>query len=530
MATRPGSRRSAVELFAGVGGFALGLEGKSRGFSPDEGWRWDENGGSWRVTWANQWEPSSRQQHAAQCYRARFPETPLVAADIDVALNLELAEQEDRDPRDAVIRMLDHALEAHVPARGGQVARSRAASALVNGWTDAALPGHIDLLVGGFPCQDYSVAKTLKQASGIVGPKGVLWWQIERILRHRRPEHVILENVDRLLKSPTTGRGRDFAIMLATFAFHGYEVEWRVVNAAHYGLPQRRRRVFIYARPSRARRHSAAVPFAAHAEDVLSESGLFAQSFPCVIGDTQGVDDLLDGDNVKDPKRITDSWERRKTSPWGTVGFMRGGEVVAGSVASPSDDREPIHLFGDAYSLGDMLLDGRHVLKDSDLLEFLIPRRQLDFSGRPPKGTWNYLKGPKSDPRTAAGGFSYSYSEGGIAFPEPHGRAARTIVTGEGGSGPSRFKLVVSQPVPAELTGDDAPVEVRDAMLDCDGRPVVYRRLTPVELERLNMFPDGWTEPVGTATRRAFTMGNALVVGLVERLGDVLDQRIDAGL
>jgi site-specific DNA-cytosine methylase len=119
---------------------------------------------------------------------------------------------------------------------------------LAAGWASRPLPEHIDLLVGGFPCQDYSVAKTLKQASGIVGPQGRAVVADRAHPAPPPPTHVLLENVDRLLKSPTTERGRDFAIMLATFAYHGYEVEWRVINAAAYGYPQRRRRVFIYAR------------------------------------------------------------------------------------------------------------------------------------------------------------------------------------------------------------------------------------------------------------------------------------------
>jgi DNA (cytosine-5)-methyltransferase 1 len=181
---------TAVELFAGVGGFRLGLEGRPEPFrSPDE------SAGSWRVAYANQWEPSTKTQHAYDCYSARFADGV-------------------HDNRDIA-----------------SVASSE-------------IPDH-DLLVGGFPCQDYSVAKPLNQAKGIQGRKGVLWWEIHRILKDKRPRFVMLENVDRLLKSPGKQRGRDFAIILATMSDLGYLVEWRVVNAAEYGFPQRRRRVFI---------------------------------------------------------------------------------------------------------------------------------------------------------------------------------------------------------------------------------------------------------------------------------------------
>ena len=523
-----GNRPTAVELFAGVGGFALGLEGRLRGFDPGEGWDWARGEGPWDVKWANQWEPSTQRQDAASGYRARVPETPLVDADIDVILDWELSGEEGRAPREALDRLMEHALTRHVPSRGPRLARERAALELAHRWTAATLPERFDLLVGGFPCQDYSVAQSLNRSSGIVGPKGVLWWQIERILRHRRPTHVLLENVDRLLKSPTTERGRDFAIMLATFAFHGYAVEWRVINAAHHGLPQRRRRVFIYA--SRTKSGTGQDPaFRPEAEVVLESSGLFAETFPCVLdGDTM-VPDLLSRSGLRDPKGLSEGWGPRGKTPWSTAGYMRGGEVLTAHVVSPKDDRHPAPVLDRSYTLGDMLLEPQHVLKDPKLREFLIPTSQLDVDAVPArKGTWDYLKGPKRDPRTAAGGFAYSYSEGGIAFPEPVARASRTIVTGEGGRSPSRFKLVVEQEVPSEFLGSDASAQLSEAVFDRGGRKVVYRRLTPIELERLNMFPDGWTAPVGGDSRRAFTMGNALVVGIVERLGRAIARRVES--
>ncbi len=89
-----------------------------------------------------------------------------------------------------------------------------------------------------------------------------------------------------------------------------------------------------------------------------------------------------------------------------------------------------------------------------------------------------------------------------MPFPDPLERPSRTIVTGEGGSSPSRFKHVVK---------------------DHEGR---LRRLPPVELERLNMFPDDHTKAEGISdTKRAFFMGNALVVGIVERIGKELLKR-----
>ena len=183
------SKIKVVELFAGVGGFRIGLEGKpkSRKKSPYE------------VVWSNQWEPSTKTQHASMVYEMQWG--------ADRHSNEDIATVDIKD-----------------------------------------VPNH-DLLVGGFPCQDYSVATTLKNSKGLIGKKGVLWWQIHRILstKKRPPKYLFLENVDRLLKSPSKQRGRDFAIMLSSLNELGYAVEWRVINAAEYGMPQRRRRVFFLA-------------------------------------------------------------------------------------------------------------------------------------------------------------------------------------------------------------------------------------------------------------------------------------------
>ncbi len=172
-----------VELFAGVGGFRLGLE-KS----------------DYKVIWSNQWEPSTKMQHASMVYEARFGKK----------------NHSNEDINDLVANNID------------------------------SIPDH-DMLVGGFPCQDYSVATTLHNSKGLKGKKGVLWWAINRILEYKKnkPKYLFLENVDRLLKSPASQRGRDFAVMLQSLNDLGYAVEWRVVNAAEYGMPQRRRRVFF---------------------------------------------------------------------------------------------------------------------------------------------------------------------------------------------------------------------------------------------------------------------------------------------
>jgi DNA-cytosine methyltransferase len=197
---------NVAELFAGVGGFRLGLAKAG-----------------WKTTFSNQWEPSTKTQHASNVYTARFGE------------------------------------EGH---SNEDIAKVQ------------SLPRNVDLLVGGFPCQDYSVAKTLNTAKGLEGKKGVLWWEILRLVEQQKPRFVFLENVDRLLKSPSTQRGRDFAVMLKTLGDAGYLVEWRVVNAAEYGFPQRRVRVFIVATKV-GKRHKLTEP-----QKVIAKSGVLARALP----------------------------------------------------------------------------------------------------------------------------------------------------------------------------------------------------------------------------------------------------------
>jgi DNA (cytosine-5)-methyltransferase 1 len=478
MSTDTSGPGRVVELFAGVGGFRLGLERDLVGFDPDSGWRWkDPASPDWNVVWGNQWEPSTRSQPAFERYARTF-------------------EGRGEHVNDDIAAVLN---DLGVPRYDGQTVAPWSRI----GGRDDALPQEFDLLVGGFPCQDYSVAKPLSQAQGLGGGKGILWWEIARILQQYRPSHVLLENVDRLLKSPSTQRGRDFAVMLACFAQLGYAVEWRVINAEDFGYPQRRRRVFIYATrqadqlaefgvandslPIDPRRWTDQV--AALGLRRVTTSGVLAAALECELADGAHPSIISLGATVEevDPYDISERWASEPISPWRNAGVMVGGVAWTADVRST--------YAGTRWTLGDMLLPFDEVLEHFP--EFLVPAEQLGAPSsldhdldveRAILGTWRYLKGSKRVPRGR-----YHYSEGAVAFPEPLDRAARTVLTGEGGRSPSRFKLVVQQ----------------------EG---VYRRLTPVELERLDMFPDGWTEGMSDG-RRAFTVGNALVVGIVDRVG-----------
>lgn len=358
------------------------------------------------------------------------------------------------------------------------------------------IPPH-DLLVGGFPCQDYSVATTLSNSKGLKGKKGVLWWEIHRILeekKSRKPKYLFLENVDRLLKSPSSQRGRDFAVMLQSLNDLGYAVEWRVINAAEYGMPQRRRRVFflgyhkstdIYKRLKKSGQ-----------KKWLLDEGVIAKAFPVKEADNFSNIELI-GDLVE----ITKTFNRKgKLSPFSNTGVIVDGKITTFK-SEPNYEGERTVL---QDVLQEAVIPSEFIIEDKPLRN---PKIVFDKDGyeheiATEKELWNYLKGSKKERRITKDGFEYNYSEGGMIYPDSLEKASRTIITGEGGSSPSRFKHVIEHK---------------------DGK----RRLTPIELERLNMFPDNHTKLEGISnSKRAFFMGNALVVGIIQKIGEELYKQI----
>lgn len=413
-----------AELFAGVGGFRLGLEGYVDKTDAEMNM---PAAGPFKTVWANQWEPpgTPARQFAADCYRKRFDDGTLLNEDIHAALD-----EYERGTID-------------IP--------------------------DVDMVVGGFPCQDYSVAKPLSKASGIEGKKGVLWWDIYRFLKLKKcPRYVLLENVDRLLKSPASQRGRDFAIILSCLASLGYAAEWRVINGADYGFPQKRRRTYIYAEKT---------------DEIWDlkkrlEDGVMAEAFPA-----ETLGDMAESAVFDDPYDNTQKFGiGLKTSPFQNAGVMQGCTFVTAKVQAK--------YAGVCKALGDVLVNDEDVPE-----EFFVENEKLD--------KWRYLKGGKSEPRVdKRTGFTYNYSEGSMAFPDSAALPARTILTSEGGGGASRTKHIVQA---------------------ADGR---FRRLLPDELDQLQGFPKGWTDTGMTDIQRAFCAGNALIVGIPHRIGQVIAGRV----
>lgn len=415
-----------VELFAGVGGFRLGLEGWNNKSASSN---YKENFESpYQVVWSNQWEPSTKMQHASKIYEARWDKKSHCNQDIST---VEISQ----------------------------------------------IPDH-DLLVGGFPCQDYSVATTLKNSKGLIGKKGVLWWSIHKILSEKvnKPKYLFLENVDRLLISPSGQRGRDFAIILKSLNDLGYVVEWRVVNAAEYGMPQRRRRVFILAYSQNSTIYNEINETTS--TDWILNNGTLADAFPVQS------DNILFSNEFKLKGNIVEISENFNKN--GEMGIFENAGIMIDGIVTTIKTKPS---YEDKFTILKDIIQNGEVTE-----EFFINEEDLV--------KWFYLKGAKKEMRKNAKGFEYNYSEGAMIFPDQLDKPSRTIITGEGGKSPSRFKHVIKT-------------------------EKGYRRLSPVELERLNMFPDDHTKFDGvTNTKRAFFMGNALVVGVIEKISISLYEKI----
>lgn len=400
-------KKTMIELFAGVGGFRLGFEGSN----PE-----------WETLFANQWEPNKKNQFAYNCYENNFK------------------------------------------GKGGIIPFSNTDISKV---PIEEIP-KTTVLVGGFPCQDYSVAST--GAAGIQGKKGVLWWEIERIVKANKPPFILLENVDRLLKSPTNQRGRDFGIMLGCLSNLGYGVEWRVINAADFGFVQRRRRTFIFAFNKKTKYCKKLMEN--NTLEIITNKGIFAKKFPVNIESNHSK--TIEFKN--DLQKISDEFQ---------FSFENSGLMIDGTITTINTvPRGPIRT---PSVLGDVIQDN-------------VDEKYFLNSETFPK--WEYMKGGKAIERTSKEGFKYTFREGGIAFPDPLDKPARTMLTSEGSS--NRSTHIIRDRISNRL-----------------------RKLTPLECERINGFPDNWTTPYMTDTQTYFCMGNALVVPVVKELADEIGKIID---
>lgn len=413
-----------------------------------------------------------------------------------------------------------------------------------------SIPEH-DLLVGGFPCQDYSVARTVSGELGILGEKGRLWkpiWQIIKWIHknetQERPKIILLENVPRLLNSPAEARGLNFSIILKRLLGLGYEVEWRVIDASDYGMPQQRKRVFIlaYRTPGSGggtRKINGLVSYGLCGRNRKMKNPMEHWMFgnPAIIHNR--------GWEVSPFARAFpaefNSYKRRAlslenlssmSSDFGNAGYAwTGSKDGKRSIKQFCSWKTSALYEGEHITLGNVLEKNENVKT-----EYVVNKSRLY--------EWNYVKGPRKEWRIRkrdrgmvgdklwktyqeclasmnqkkwdkhesefanleGENGPYRYVEGAITYPDSLDRASRTVVTAEIGNSPSRMRHIIER----------------------DG---VRRRLMPIEIERLNQFPDNWTKIEGISdSKRGFLMGNALVVGVIGRLREPLRDHITTRL
>lgn len=374
---------NTIELFAGVGGFRIGLERSSNRFN---------------FILANQWEPQKKDQFAYKCYCSNFGSDNVINEDVNTIID--------------------------------------------------TIPDH-DLLVGGFPCQDYSVANS--KAEGIQGKKGVLWWSIYKIIENKQPSFILLENVDRLLKSPSKQRGRDFGIILYCLYLQGYTVEWQIVNAAEQGFAQKRKRIFIVAYKKQ------------------ENLNILTSAFPIKEIEKSNNIDLTKYSNLIE---ISNDFN----ADFFNQGLMLKGKVITNKIKTISVPFIPL----------------KNILESNVDNKYFLNSNQVEH--------FKYLKGAKEINRVSKTGYKYVFKEGAIPFPDDLDKPSRTLLTSEN-------------------------TIARTSHIILDPEVNKYRKLTPLECERLNGFPDNWTSSLKDS-QRYFVMGNALVTGIITKIGNELIKHI----
>lgn len=418
-----------IELFGGIGGFRVGLEGANSNF---------------KCVWTNQYEPSTpKVQSAADVYRYHFGEKTLSNVDINEVL------KDNHDIPD------------------------------------------FDLLTAGFPCQDFSVAQSLATSKGLEGNKGNLWYKILDVIDRKKPQYCLFENVNRLLQSPALERGRDFAYILASLNDRGYAVEWMVVDASEYGFPQRRKRVFFFCFKKNSKFFQ---NYKQNDELLLSDAFPFSQlildnlNLPFHLGEGS-VEDIFKNFNPA-PKGTLSAYKYNSVKKFSNYGICFNREYQ-------TYDIKPSYK-GAKKVLRDIILDEEKINKD-----FYVSDNEIK--------KWKKHKFGGEFQRKSKSGFEYSIKIGKMSLYDDLNEPSRTILTAEGGKSASRSKHLINTE---------------------NGKS---RRLIPIELERLNMFPDNFTkygkDKAGNVyelldTKRAFLMGNALVTGCVTQIGKSLLNRL----
>lgn len=322
----------------------------------------------------------------------------------------------------------------------------------------------VDVVVGGFPCQDVSVAG---RRAGLDGERSGLWHEFRRIVGDLRPRWVVVENVPGLLSS---NGGRDFAVILRGLVECGYGVAWRVLDAQYFGLPQRRRRVFLVGSFGNGR-----------AAQVLFERESLPGDTPPRRETGARVARALAASSVSSGDRYDPNGEEYVVTPFTDISdalFAAMGTKWNGNAAAFNGSQYVAHTLraegADASEDGTgrgipLVIDGRNGTLQNDIATTLQACGLGDGRGGNPNAT----------PLIATFGPRNVTSAANRTRVEP-GLPANTLHQG--------------------------------------GLSVIHhgvRRLTPRECERLMGFPDDWTA-IQSDSARYRQLGNAVAVPVAE--------------
>lgn len=380
-----------IELFAGIGGFRYGLEKvgqfqqkmeQSRGSGDIEG---IEGKPQFTCVYANEWD-----KYACQIYRKNFG-------------NKELHEGDIRT----------------IPAE--------------------SIPNH-DLLVGGFPCQAFSIAGKRK---GFGDTCGTLFFEICRIVEEKKPNLLLLENVKGLLNHDG---GNTFRIILNSLSELGYDCEWEVLNSKNFGVPQNRERVFIVGH-FRGTSGGKVFPIGEGSKEVNELCGQQTGAITARRGSAKS-----DGDYIVEGNRKTQELE------------------YIGAVMSEQNQK----WLNDGKELSRNFPQGQRVYSKNGIAS-TIARNAGGLGGK----TGLYMINSKGKTHQQ----DLLQDSNGVS---------RSILAGTHGSTPHLLKTIMPNNK--------------------------IRRLTPIECERLQGFPDGWTEGVSD-TQRYKCLGNAVTTNVITEIG-----------
>ena len=349
-------------------------------------------------------------------------------------------------------------------------------------------PEPVDLMVGGFPCQDLSIAG---QRKGFTGERSVLAFEFLRIAEAIQPRWLVLENVPGLLSS---NKGLDFERLLREVAACGYGVGYRCLDARYFGVPQRRRRIFLVAR----RVEAGVDPRAASgfALQSLCESGS-GDTTPC-IPPWQDAPRTVGGG--AEEGRIVGALSARGYTQYTDQEFVRGGQLVTG------DDmiayRKSARVNADPDSPETWVDDGRaNTLNKFDVGDVRTTHAVVEQAGTLQS---NHSGGVRLDAESAAGG--HLVPETFSVYPE-------------GGNGADIAASKVDRSPSLTKVRSERGIHVTERMS--------VRRLSPTECEALMGWPRNWTAPEGVKasdSRRYAACGDGIVANVAYWIGQRIMQ------